>query len=105
MNDKGCPSCGQVMKVRSGKFGEFYFCPDQAICGQATIAKPALVGVTSCNPDIGIINTSTESLVYELRILEAEQSPLFRYSEDDEPFINELGEPVYEYGEDFRPHG
>ena len=32
-----CPSCGNNMQAREGKFGEFYFCPKQHICKQKTI--------------------------------------------------------------------
>ena len=103
---KGCPSCGQVMKVRDGKFGKFYFCLDQHICGQKTItvrSEEQEMSYTSCNPDIDIMATSSEPLVYEMRVLEAEQGPLFSLPE--EPFVDELGNSICENGEDYRPYG
>jgi ssDNA-binding Zn-finger/Zn-ribbon topoisomerase 1 len=105
MTSNLCPSCKTAMTLRAGKFGEFYFCPEQAKCGQPTISKPQEISVTSCDPTNSVINTSSESLIYEMRILEAQESPLFQYSDDDEPFLDELGDPIYENGEEFRPHG
>ena len=34
-----CPTCETDMKTRSGKFGDFYFCPNQHVCKQKTITK------------------------------------------------------------------
>lgn len=35
-----CPTCKVKMEIRSGKFGEFYFCPRQYDgCTQKTISK------------------------------------------------------------------
>lgn len=34
-----CLKCNTEMKVRGGKFGEFYYCPDQHRCGAKTITK------------------------------------------------------------------
>lgn len=33
-----CPKCDQVMLLRTGKYGEFYFCMNQKECGQKTIS-------------------------------------------------------------------
>lgn len=35
-----CPKCGNEMQLRNGRFGEFYFCPNQYKgCKQKTITK------------------------------------------------------------------
>lgn len=34
-----CGCCDNDMILRNGKFGEFYFCPNQKVCGQKTITK------------------------------------------------------------------
>lgn len=34
-----CLKCNTEMKLRNGKFGEFYFCPNQHRCGAKTITK------------------------------------------------------------------
>ena len=38
-NDMLCPTCNLKMLIRNGKFGEFYYCPEQHICKQKTITK------------------------------------------------------------------
>lgn len=32
-----CKCCDNDMILRDGKFGKFYFCPNQKVCGQKTI--------------------------------------------------------------------
>lgn len=34
-----CQKCNTEMKIQSGRFGEFYFCPNQLKCGCKTISK------------------------------------------------------------------
>ncbi len=95
MSDKGCPSCGQVMKVRVGKFGEFYFCQDQAICGQKTITKqqPNVESVSS-----GFIPSGDSA---------ARLGAMMDYDGSDlSPLMGRSFDGTYEdNGDDFRPHG
>lgn len=32
-----CPSCGEDMRTRNGKYGVFWYCPKEPKCGQSTI--------------------------------------------------------------------
>lgn len=34
-----CDKCEAEMILRNGKFGEFYFCPNQYECGKKTVSK------------------------------------------------------------------
>ena len=38
-----CPTCYNEMQLRNGKFGEFFFCKNQAVCKQKTISKNSTV--------------------------------------------------------------
>ena len=64
-----CPKCGSNMKKRSGKHGEFMFCPMQYWCGQSTFSvdKPAVNTEVSMN-----------SLEAEFILLRSQASPMAR---------------------------
>ena len=102
-----CTQCNTEMQVRDGRFGQFYFCPNQLECGQKTISKSRkVVPATSCNPDTDILEASNDSLVIEMRLMQEQLGPLFAPS--GENFVNELGEDIDIDGNiiyDFRPEG
>lgn len=71
-SDMKCPSCETKMKVRNGKFGEFYFCPKQHICKQKTITKEVISNSNS-NSSLYDLVKSSEGVVsnpYETSALE-----------------------------------
>lgn len=47
-----CKYCGNQMVLRNGKFGEFYFCPNQRTCGSPTISA---CNVSTGNTGVDII--------------------------------------------------
>ncbi len=95
-----CPTCTRVMTLRNSINGEFYFCPDQHICGQKTITKkepPSFdiygnveIPKSRTNTLKEAILQSNDPLVLEMRALEAEQSILFK--DINEPWLNEVGD-------------
>ena len=64
-----CPKCGSNMKKRSGKHGEFMFCPMQYRCCQSTFSvdKPAVNTEVSMN-----------SLEAEFVLFRSQASPMAR---------------------------
>lgn len=48
-----CSSCGHSMTLRNGKFGEFYFCPNQSWCGGKTVTAINVDGTG--NPTVDIL--------------------------------------------------
>ena len=72
-----CPKCGSDMQKRSGKHGEFMFCPMQYRCCQSTFSvdKPAVNTEVSMN-----------SLEAEFVLFRSQASPMARmvYENDRE---------------------
>lgn len=42
-----CPSCGDDMKSRDGKYGMFWYCPGNSKCGQSTISDSQVIKSSS----------------------------------------------------------
>jgi len=94
---KSCLCCGDEMLTNSGKFGEFYYCPNQKVCGQKTITKKP-----ASDDECIITKGSSHPLVYEMKLLEQSMGPLIGSCDDDVYYNQETG--VFEE-DDFRPYG
>lgn len=76
-----CPSCDTEMMIRSGKFGKFWFCPNQHQCNQSTITYRSEEN-NGCRYTI-----SDNSLYHEAQFLESELTGMERISyENDREF-------------------
>ncbi len=115
-----CPTCTAAMQLRDGKFGAFYFCPEQySGCEQKTISEQQAKDLemqARCKPHYGFNGSKAQSngeashhiLGRELAFMEAQQSPLFSgpsklHPNCERPFDAELDDPIYDDGSDFRP--
>ena len=98
------------MNIQSGKFGKFRFCPQQNVCGQKTISiinVPIIQCSSTDGPDI--FQRSNDPIVMEMRILEAQQGPLFSmpskiFPDCERPFDPDLDDPIFDDGSDWRPY-
>ena len=94
---KSCLCCGDEMLTNSGKFGEFYYCPNQKVCGQKTITKNS-ASDSACV----ITKGSSHPLVYEMKLLEQSMGPLYSSGDENMNFNEDTG--CYKE-DDFRPYG
>lgn len=62
-----CPKCDQVMLLRTGKYGEFYFCLNQKECGQKTItANATLVTIKNRSRDFNTMPDGFIMMAHEV---------------------------------------
>lgn len=108
-----CRECKTEMTLRSGQFGNFYFCPEQYNgCKQKTISEEVANDIAlsrKCRASVDVLRVNDCALSSELQIMEAQQSILFSapsklYPNCERPFDPDLDDPIYDDGSDYRPY-
>ena len=87
-----CPKCMTQMKERKGVHGKFMFCPNQAECGQKTISEASYPDPQGKVVDYLEYDNTGSELMLTANLMEQSMGPLF--SEESEPFVNDLGDEV-----------
>lgn len=85
-----CLKCNTEMKLRNGKFGEFYFCPNQHRCGAKTITKNverSYSSVTGATASLGY-ETWVRNMLIDSLIPNYSEGELWEMYMDDEISID-----------------
>jgi hypothetical protein len=105
-----CPSCNEILSVATGRFGDFYYCPNQGRCKQKTISVNfAELDSQITSVPITKFDFSPDSLALELRCLENSLGELYTapsraFPNHDAPFNPDVDDAIYDNGDDFRPY-